>query len=166
LSSRAQVSLDDKEKIKEFMKDKTLRAGKLARLGVHVINADVLMEVHRRASELLAEEAAEKKKDKKLVSLTKDEAAVFYHKESKRKGKPTDKNDKIKLAHMAANTIVKSLMPRLDSTKKASDYTTIKKCIKWLMTLEDWESKMEELNKDTLKGRKETHGRLFYLQMT
>ena len=72
-----------------------------------------------------------------------------------------DKHDKIKLSHMGAKTIVKALMPRVDPTKNVSEYKSMKMCVDWLMSLEDWEAEMDALDKDATKERLAVHKRLF-----
>ena len=55
-------------------------------------------------------------------------------------------------------------MPRKDPEKKTSEYTTAKyKCVDWLISLEDWEADMEQMEKDSTAKRMETHVPLFSL---
>ena len=79
------------------------------------------------------------------------------------KGKPVDKNKKIKLGQVAAKAIVKALMPRVDPSKNVKDYNAMYKCIDWLESLPDWEAEMKKLTEDSKKERMEVHKPLFSL---
>ena len=58
------------------------------------------------------------------------------------------------MTQLAAKAIVKALMPRVDPTKKVSDYNAKYKCVDWLKSLEDWEAEMEKMSADYVKEKR------------
>lgn len=157
-------SLSEEEKIKMLMKDKSMmHASKLAGCGLCMVNAGVVVEAHKRKIAQETKEKAKKEEEEKNAGLeVLDTADVFYY-EWLRKGKPMDKNKKIKLGQVAAKSIVKALLPRVDPSKNVKDYTAMYKCINWLESLPDWEAEMKQLAKDSTKERLSTHKPLFSL---
>ena len=87
--------------------------------------------------------------------------AVFEWQSWVGKGRPMDKNDKVKLSQAAAKTIVKALMPCVDPTKKVKDYTAKYKCVEWLHGLNSWEAEMDVLGKEAGRKTKEMHTPMF-----
>ena len=59
--------------------------------------------------------------------------------------------------------IVENLLPRVNPTKKVSEYNPKGKCVDWLMGLADWEAEMESMSKDYGKTAMEAQPRLFWL---
>ena len=146
-----------------MMKDKNMTAGKRHNLGLTIVNAGVVMEAHTWKMIKETEEKVRKEEEVMLAGLNALDLAVFFWRQWEGKGKLKDNHGKLKLSQQGAKTIVKVLMPRKDPEKKTSEYTAKYKCVDWLMSLEDWEADMEQMNKDSATKRMETHVPLFSL---
>ena len=150
----------DEKKIDEMMKDGRMTAGKFMGAGLTIVNTDMMMEARKRRLAQIETEKEEKTRTEKEDGLNMLDYAVYNYNKWK-VDKPLDKHDKIKLSKMGAIAIVKALMPRVDPTKNVSEFKTMKLCVDWLMSLEDWEAEMDALGKDALKERRANHKRLF-----
>ena len=153
----------DEETIAELMKNPTLRAGGLFKLGVATANSGLLLEARRRK---LAEEKKEnERKENEALEADIDtaEIGVLAYLEWKDAGKPVDGKGKIKLNLRQAKAIVRALMPAIDPTKKVSEYNAVYKVVNWLESLGNWEEEMERLDLDAAKRRTAAHKPLFSL---
>lgn len=150
----------DEKTIDAMMKDGNMRAGKFMGAGLTIVNADLMWEAHRRRLEQIEVEKQEKTRTEKEEKLNVLDDAVYYYNRWK-VDKPVDKHNKVKLSQVGAKIIVKALMPSVDPTKKVKEYTTMNKCVDWLMSLEDWEADLEALTKEAVKERMSNHKRLF-----
>ena len=162
-TGKREFSLSDEETIAELMKNPTLRAGGLFKLGIATANSRLLLEARRR--KLAKEEKENKRKEDKALEADIDiaEIGVIAYLEWKDAGKPVDGKGKIKLNLKQAKAIVRALMPAIDPTKKVSEYNAVYKVVNWLESLGNWEEEMEKLDLDAAKRRTAAHKPLFSL---
>ena len=100
------------------MKNLTLWAGGLFKLGVATANSRLLLEaLHRKLAE---EEKESKRKEDEALEANSDvaEIDVLAHLEWKDEGKPVDGKGEINLSHTQTKAIFRALMTATDPTKR------------------------------------------------
>lgn len=161
-SKKKNFMADDEAQIQELMKDRVMnQAGSLCKIGIHVINAGNMLEVKRRLEENKKKAEKEKMGSKKSEEMSEVEITIYHWGNWVQHGKPVDKNGKLKLSKEASVFIAKASLPRINATKKVSEYKTKVKCIDWLASLTDWEAKMQAMSKNLDKVAMEAQPKLF-----
>ena len=155
--------LSEEQKIEELMKEGHMKAGKMIKCGVTMVNAGVAVEAWKRRNTQIREEKEEKEREEQMAGLDVQETALLYYDNWVKTGKPRDdKKDKIKLGTKASKAIIKALMPREDPTNKVTDYTSaMYRCVDWLEGLDDWEAAMEKMRDDYSRDTVTCHKRLW-----
>ena len=85
----------------------------------------------------------------------KENARPYYHR-WRLAEKPLSKG-KIKLNLKGARAIAKVLMPCVAPTKKVAEYTLLYKIVEWLDRLEDFETEMDQMEKEVCERSKAKH---------
>ena len=144
------VPSDEEEQAQGIVKNKGMtKAGRLYKAGIVVANSRVILRVHEIAQE---HEAAEKQKKEFQKKESADctlcwiglKCFIAWVKD----GRCVDGNGHPILTKWDAISIVKVLLPKISPMEKMKDYSSLKKCTKWLGELASgttWADEMEAM---------------------
>ena len=156
---------DEEKKIKALMvKGVINRSGALCNIGVGIINCGLMLEANRRLEEKKLQEEKDDAEVEKMKGLSDVDVALFHYGNWVTKGKQLNKKDKLDLSKAEAVAIVNVLLPKVDPTKKVSEYKTMGKCVDWLMNLAGgttWEMEIEAMRNEHCAAALVAQPRLF-----
>ena len=108
------------------------KAGSLFRVGISVANCPVVLETLRRTKEQAEKVKEQKEKSRQVTEDGKVKAALEAFGKWCGDGMKLDGESHPVMTRTCALAIVKVLMPAVALTLKVCDFTTLKKCAKWL----------------------------------
>ena len=108
------------------------KAGSLFRVGISVANCRVVLETCRRTKQQAEKAKQDREQAKQVMVDGKLKTAVEAFKKWCGDGMKVDGENHPVMSRVCAMAIVKVLMPKVAPLMKASDFTTLKNCTKWL----------------------------------
>jgi hypothetical protein len=129
------------------------KAGSLFRVGISVANSRVVSEACNQTKQQAEKAKQDKEHARQVVEDGKVKTAVEAFRKWCGDGMKVDRENHPVMSRICTVAIVKVLMPKVAPLVKASDFTTMKNCTKWLGELAGGTSWVDEMRviEDTIK---------------
>ena len=150
-TAEERVIPDEEEAVIQAILDRKIinRPGGLFKVGISVVNCDVMLEAARRTVTIGKEKERTKALKKKEDEDEGNDNAMKHYRKWLVDGSPLDNtNGGPKLTKEASKSIVKLLIRRIAPNELLKDYQSMKACVKWLGSVAGgttWATEMEQV---------------------